>query len=207
MARPLARHHILDSDYRGRILHGNYSPAIQERVAECWEHFKALERIGHPIIPYVSAWREGGEGIWYEFVSNNLLQMLGCSYSEVASVFRKSVVDLRMYSQRYLEVGILKRVIDQEELRDIRHTLREEAKKAGYIEAIYKVALPGAQWVWLKDQAVVENYPRDQICLSIGCLTVVSREMEAEEEQERLLLQLREDLGRIRKTLIQGQFL
>jgi hypothetical protein len=207
MVRRPTLHHAQDPAYDGRILHGRYSQVVQERVAECCEHFRALEKIGHPTISYMSAWKEGGVSIWYEFVSKHLLEILQCDPTEVAGVFRKSVVDLRLYSNRCLEIGVMKRVIDQRELRAIRQTLREEAKKAGYIEAIYKISLSATQTVWLKDQAVVENYPQDQVCLSIGCLTVVSKEMEAEEEQEKLVLQLREDLGRIRKTIIQGQFL
>jgi nitrogen fixation/metabolism regulation signal transduction histidine kinase len=38
----------------------------------------------------------------------------------------------------------------------------------------------------LKDQATVLSYPEDHTSLSLGCLTIVTKEMEAEEEKQRL---------------------
>lgn len=207
MAKRTAPSVISPPDYYGKILHGMYSDALKTRVSECREHFLALERLGHPVISYVSAWKAGGNSMWYEFVSQHLLRLLDCSYTDVANVFRRSVVDLRLYTNECLEIGILKRVIASDELRSLRTTLRDEAQKSGAIEAIYKVVSSQNRTVWLKDQATVEPYPQDKLCLSIGYLTVVSKEMEAEEEQEKLVVRLREDLGRIRKRMIQGQFL
>jgi hypothetical protein len=81
-----------------------------------------------------------------------------------------------------VDVGIRKEVKNREELNYAREALREEGKKAGTIEAVYKLAVNNSDAVWLKDQATVEIYEQDGICLSLGFLTNVSKEMEAEDE-------------------------
>ena len=49
------------------------------------------------------------------------------------------------------------------------------------VEAVYQVSLNSRDVVWLKDQASIETYPEDAICLSLGSLTIVSKEMAAED--------------------------
>jgi len=46
----------------------------------------------------------------------------------------------------------------------------------------------------------VEIYSEDNICLSIGCLKVVSKEMESEEKCENLIIELKNALAKV-KTL------
>ena len=53
----------------------------------------------------------------------------------------------------------------------------------GNIDAIYKIHLEGSGDTWLKDIATVQSFDEDQICVSIGCLTIVTKEMKAEEER------------------------
>ena len=74
-----------------------------------------------------------------------------------------------------------------------RRKLREDVKKMGIMDAVYKISLEDNRITWLKDLATVETYPNDGVCLSLGYLTVVSKEMKAEEERlekERLQVSL-----------------
>ncbi|MBW2035827.1 MAG: hypothetical protein JRI94_20085 [Deltaproteobacteria bacterium] len=61
--------------------------------------------------------------------------------------------------------------------------MREDVKKAGTIDAVYKISLEEDRIMWLKDLATVEAYEQEGIYLSRGCLTVVTKEMRAEEER------------------------
>ncbi|MCF8093277.1 MAG: response regulator, partial [Desulfotignum sp.] len=63
-----------------------------------------------------------------------------------------------------------------------RKGLRQQGEEKGVVEAIYKVRLPGGSIVWLKDQATVTAFKKDNIYISSGSLTIVTKEMEAEEE-------------------------
>ena len=92
-----------------------------------------------------------------------------------------------------------KEIIHQRELTSFRKQLREEVKKTGMIEAVYKLALSDGRTFWLKDQAEIERYPEDQSSISLGCLTVVSKEMEAAEEREKLVLELQEALSKVKQ--------
>ena len=132
------------------------------------------------------------EKIWYEYTGENFLKLLGCNSSEVAEVFRDSIIDRRIYKDLDVDVGIRKEVKNREELSDAREKLREEGKKAGTIEAVYKLAVNNNGAIWLKDQATVEIYEQDGICLSLGFLTIVSKEMEAEDELKKHHDQLEE---------------
>jgi len=52
--------------------------------------------------------------------------------------------------------------------------------------------------VCLKDQASIESFQIDQIYLSLGCMTIVTKKMEAAEDKERIaekLKQLIADIG------------
>ena len=64
--------------YCGKILTGDFSRSLKAHVHECVNHFGAFESMGAPGIRYISAWREGENIIWYEYVSLQLLQLLGC---------------------------------------------------------------------------------------------------------------------------------
>ena len=46
---------------------------------------------------------------------------------------------------------------------------------------VYKIALEDRRIVWLKDQAVSQTFAQDGISLSLGYLTLVTKEMETEE--------------------------
>jgi len=179
-------------DYCGCILSGDYSVELKRRVADYIDHYRVFEDTGSAAILYIAAWQGEKEKIWYEFASQRFMKLLGCKNSDVAEVFRDSIIDRRIYKGLDVDVGIRKEVKNREELNYVREELREEGKKAGTIEAVYKLSVNNNGAIWLKDQATVEIYEQDRICLSLGFLTIVSKEMEAEDELKKHHDQLEE---------------
>jgi HD-GYP domain-containing protein (c-di-GMP phosphodiesterase class II) len=176
---------IFDGDYCGRILKGEFSNDLKKRVAEAILLFRNFNVTANPAMPYISAWREDADkSIWYEFAGNRLLALLGCQACEVAEIFRDSVLQRCSFRHGAVDNKIERRILAQQELPLIREELRNEGKNSGSIEAVYKVSLPNRPPIWLKDQATVECFPADRICLSLGWLTDVTLEMEAEEQQQ-----------------------
>jgi putative nucleotidyltransferase with HDIG domain len=184
--------HLTAEDYCGRILSGDFSVELKKRVAETIDHYRAFEGTGTAAILYIAAWQGDGEKIWYEYASQKIMKLLGCEYSEVAKVFRDSILDRRIYKDLDMDVGIRKEVKNRKELTFARERLRQEGKKAGTIEAVYKLAVYSSGAIWLKDQATVEFFEHDGICLSSGFLTIVSKEMAAEDELKKHHDQLEE---------------
>ncbi|MBI5558432.1 MAG: HD domain-containing protein [Deltaproteobacteria bacterium] len=176
---------IFDRDYCGRILQGEFSNELKKRVAESILLFRNFNVNVNPSMPYISAWREDADkAIWYEFAGNRLLYLLGCQSCEVAEIFRDSV--LQRCSYQYGSAGgkIKKRILEHKDLSCIQDELRNEGKTKGTVEAVYKISLPNRPAIWLKDQASVESFPVDHICLSFGSLTDVTMEMQAEEQHQ-----------------------
>jgi hypothetical protein len=194
------KEHVMEGDYSGKILHGKYSEELKSRVAECIEHFRAFDETGTMAIPYISAWKRKGKKIWYEFAGRRLSELLKCKRSDAADIFRDNIIDRRIYKYQELDSGIVKYVIDREELNDARKKLREETQDTGILEAVYKINLGKDSTVWLKDQATIERYEKEKIWLSLGFLTDVSKEMQVEEERERLVIELQDALSKV-KTL------
>ena len=183
---------ITAPDYHGCILSGDYSVELKKRVAETIDHYQVFEETGSAAILYIAAWQGEKEKIWYEYTGEKFMKLLGCKNSEVAEVFRDSIIDRRIYKDLDVDVGIRKEVKNRKELNYAREELREEGKKAGSIEAVYKLAVNNTGAIWLKDQATVEIYEQDGICLSLGFLTMVSKEMAAEDELKKHHDQLEE---------------
>jgi len=174
--------YLVPRDYIGRILNGYYSVELKRRLVECIENYKAFEETGSAGIFYISAWQSQDKRIWYEYTSQSFLELLDCQPDEVANVFRDCVVDRRIYRTLDMDAGIYKEVKSRAELEGSWETLREEVKKTGTVEAVYKIATRDGRVIWVKDQANIEFHFRDRISLSLGLLTVVSKEMEAEDE-------------------------
>jgi diguanylate cyclase (GGDEF)-like protein len=170
----------------GKILAGGFSPRLCQRLTECVTAMAALEKISSPIIPYIAAWREHEKIIWYEHVGARFLALLGCNRGEVDEVFRQSIVDRRLYRYAEREHKVEEEIVTRAELRGAQDGLREEVKKAGAVEFVYQLALPGGKTIWLKDQANIEVFVEDRICLSIGCLTEVTKEMEQKDLLEKI---------------------
>jgi C4-dicarboxylate-specific signal transduction histidine kinase len=178
--------------YPGRILVRPFSRALKLRVSALIKACRAFDLTGAPAIPYIAAWREHAD-IWYEFVGRRFLDLLGCPAERLAETFRSRVVDQRIYKWVNMDAAIEREVRTQEELQHDRHHLREAGIIQGEVDAVYKVDSPGSGLVWLKDQAVVEAFEADRLCLSIGHLTIVTKEMRSEEERlekERLQVSL-----------------
>jgi hypothetical protein len=188
-----------DPAYYGKILTGPYSQSLKERVAACVTASRNFEPLEHPALCYIAAWHEKDRIIWYEFAGRRLSQLLDCRPAQVAKLFRERVIERRVYRYRAEEPGIKKEIIQQAELTSFRKQLREEVRKTGMIEAVYKLALADGRTLWLKDQAEIELYPEDRTSLSLGCLTEVTKEMEAAEERERLVLALQEALANVKQ--------
>jgi diguanylate cyclase (GGDEF)-like protein len=77
-------------------------------------------------------------------------------------------------------------IISRNQLSDKRFDLRESVLKKKAVDAVYKVLLPSKDIIWLKDQGRVEHFPEDNISLTLGVLTDVTKEMEQKELLEKI---------------------
>lgn len=173
---------IINPKYCGQILSGSYSDPLKKRIAGCIRYYRGFEETGNPAIPYISAWQEDEKNMWYEFAGKRFVQLMDCPLEELAEVFRNCIRERRVYKYLDVDSGIKTEILRPQELSGVRKGLREEGKQKGIVEAVYKIVLPGGNVFWLKDQATVEAYEKDKTYISIGCLTIVSKEMKAEEE-------------------------
>jgi putative nucleotidyltransferase with HDIG domain len=172
-------------NYSGRILNGYFSVELKRRLVETIDRYQAFEETGIAGIFYIAAWQSQEKQIWYEYTSQSFLELLGCRQSEVADIFRNCIVDRRIYKTLPSDPAVHKQIQSRIELDNARQKLREESKKEGSIEAVYKIFTHDGRVIWVKDQANIEFHFRDRISLSLGMLTVVSKEMEAEDELKR----------------------
>ena len=178
--------------YPGRILVHPFSRILKSRVAALIKACRLFDLTGAPAIPYIAAWRDHDD-IWYEFAGRRFLDLLNCPVERLAATFRSRVVDQRVYKWVDMKAAIEREERTQEELQHDRDHLRQEGIVQGEVDAVYKLKVPPDGVVWLKDQAVVEAFEADRICLSVGHLTVVTKEMRSEEERlekERLQVSL-----------------
>ena len=174
---------LVDQEYHGSILLSDkYSSSLRHRLTECIKCYRAFENTGSVAMLYIAAWKGHDKKIWYEYVGEDFLTLFGCKHHEISEVFRNSVTDRRIYKELDVELGVQKQVKSHDEISDAWEELREEGKKAGIIEAVYKITIGRENTIWLKDQATIEVYEQDNICLSLGVLTIVSKEMEAEDK-------------------------
>ena len=165
-------------EYYGRILKEEHSAALKEQLVAWIDAFRAMEETGVPVMPYIAAWREEENVIWYEFASRRLCELLHCRGGEVAQVLRQAVIDRREY--RYVESGgeVREEVVTRQELERFRQGLRDTVRRQGGVEAVYKVVGEGRQTLWFKDRAATRIFAEDGILVSLGTLTDVSKEME-----------------------------
>jgi C4-dicarboxylate-specific signal transduction histidine kinase len=174
----------------GRILKGAYSPELKNRLAHYINCCYAMEKIGSPGILYISVWKEENAAeIWYEYVHARFARLFKCKRSEVADAFRNRIKESVVYRYADHHRKAAREVQDPEEL----PSASARVKKRGLFDAIYRTSLADKKDIWLKDQAMVESYPADRIFLSLGSLTVVTKEMRKEEkrlQKERLQVTL-----------------
>ena len=173
--------------YYGRILNGDFSPELKARLKKTIPAFYIFDQAGSPAIPYISAWQGDKKNIWYEFVSRKFLTLLDCGPTNIADILRSAIVDRRIYKSSVVDPLEATEITSRKELEAHRGVLREKSEKKGLIEAVYKLKLSPGKTIWLKDQAMILTYPEDDTFLSFGCLTVVTSEMEVEEERQRLI--------------------
>lgn len=173
---------FIETGYHGRILPGRYSERLQQRVSKAISHFLAFDALGTPVIPYISAWRDDHQYMWYEFAGQGIMQLLDCGPEKVSSTLRHSIVDRCIYKYPKLSPTITKETICQCDLLKSRQKLRNEVRRNGTVEAVYKIATPRHGLIWLKDQAKIEVFQDDGINLGLGVLNFVTKEMRAEEE-------------------------
>ncbi len=166
--------------YCGQILAGDYSQALKERLKTELGIMAAFDDLGSPAILYISAWEEDKKNMWYEFASENLLEIMDCACRELPGKFRDSIVDRHMYTYQENDETIQKEVVSGQELARQRQSIRDEGTRSEYVEAVYKISLGEKSVFWLKDEAVIEEFKEDKVFLSRGSLTIVTKEMEAE---------------------------
>jgi diguanylate cyclase (GGDEF)-like protein len=188
--------------YYGRILNGDYSRGLKSRIAECIRHFQVFDDLGTPAIPYIAAWQEKRNVIWYEFVSRQLIQLLGCNHSDASEYFRNSIVERRIYTKMVAPEDPQEVILQSNEVIERKSELREEVKESGILEAVYKISAADANTYWLKDQARIEPFETDNIYISIGNLTMVTKEMEAEEHLKQAQRALRKSEQEFKKQAI-----
>lgn len=170
----------------GRILGGGYSARLVNRVRERLAVLKEFVRLNPPVIPYLCAWKQDDRIIWYEFAGQAFCDLLRCDCRSLAEVLRGAIVDRRVYRYTDPEHRVEEKIITRDELRGSWKGLRQEVEQSGTVEAIYKVKVSEERNVWLKDQASIEHFDEDGICLSVGFLTDVSKEMELKDLFEKI---------------------
>jgi len=172
---------ILGCEYSGKILFGNFSDTLKRKLVEYITYFNAFDRVGSPSIPYISAWRSTDKKIWYEYSGWQFHRILDCSPQEVAEVFSDSIIDRCIYKKPSLESAVTKLTLSRHQLHVHRQEIRQQGKMERFVNAVYKVQLKSGQLLWLKDQANIEFFKKDDICLSRGLLVDVTYEMTSEE--------------------------
>jgi len=192
----------LPAGYYGRVLNGNFSLQLKRRITECIQHFQVFDDLGTPAIPYIAAWEEKNNAIWYEFVSKQLVQLLGCGHSAASGFFRKSIVERHIYTKMGSAEDLQEGVLKSNEVQERKFQLREEVRKSGILEAVYKISAADGKAYWLKDQARLELFETDNIYISIGNLTIVTKEMEAEEHLKQVQNALRKSEQNYKKLAI-----
>ena len=181
---------IAAHDYCGRILFGPYSASLKRKVTEYVLRYHAFDQAVTPVIPYISAWHADSTTIWYEYAGRNLRRLLACPDGDLAAAFRQRTVDRHVYKRPSLQRPVARETLRQPDLRQLRPQLRRQQEAEGFVNAVYKVAIGDNAFCWLKDQAVVESYPQDRLCLSHGVLVDVTNEMVAEHELDAIQRQL-----------------
>ena len=195
-------HPVIPGGYYGRILNGSYSQALKGHVNRCIQYFQEFDRLQTPAIPYIAAWHESQNVIWYEFVGRQLIQLLGCEHAQASECFRKSIIKRHIYSKMNPPATPQEMVLRSDELIERKSELRDAVKSSGDLDAVYKISIGGGRTCWLKDQAKLEVFESDQIYISLGNLTIVTKEMEAEEHLKQVEKALRKSEQKFKEQAI-----
>jgi len=173
--------------YTGTILNtAGFSAELKQHLERVISACAAMDQHGMPPIPYLAAWHRNRKRIWYEYASPRFCELLGCAPAKLAECMRHMVVDRREYAYSdTASTRIQEKIIAGQELRSERLDLRQKGVRQGGVDAIYKLRL-NSGLVWVKDQSTIVKFPQDQVYLSPGCLTDVTKEMEQKELLERI---------------------
>lgn len=166
--------------YTGRILSGSYSAELKKELDSAITHFKALEKSGTPIIPYIAAWPPEGGHIWYEYAGSKLRRLLDPHSTEVAGSLRDNILTHYLYRAQEKSPAINKLILNRGQIERLRTAMRRMAEQGGEVDAVYKFDVNGKP-LWLKDLARIETHNRDRVVLSYGTLIDVTKEMQLEE--------------------------
>ncbi len=192
------------TEYHGRILRGSYSKELKKHLSSKITKLLNFDEMGTPAIPYISAWQEGEPFLWHEFTGQDLIGLLDCEASNVAEGFRSRIIDRCIYrnSTPGASKSIVKEVTTKPDLGYSKVRLRNEVKQRGGVEAVYKIAAPNNQTIWLKDQSSIEVFRKDNICLCTGLLFEVTKEMRAEEELKKAQDELQEHKNNLEEMVL-----
>ena len=182
---------FIPDEYCGHILKGNYSRPLKDHISRCIQYFQKFDQLGAPAIPYIAAWKETQHVIWYEFVGTQLIQLLDCDVADASEAFRNSMVQRHVYSKRDAPQEPQEIILNSNEVFERQNELRDAAVNSGDLDAVYKIMAADGKTYWLKDQARVKSFESDQIYISLGNLTIVTKEMEAEEHLKQTQIALR----------------
>ncbi|MCB9480277.1 MAG: PAS domain S-box protein [Desulfobacteraceae bacterium] len=172
----------LPKDYEGRLLFEDKSSYLKESLCSYINRLKSINEFLVPAILYISAWETGKNEIWYEYAGDNFKDLFSSDIKNLPSIFRSCVSDRKTYTRNQNNVTI--HTQNRALLLKKKFTIRNETESSGFNEAVYKINHKNDTF-WLKDQAFVIPFPNDQITISIGNLTNVTKEMEAEEERKK----------------------
>ena len=76
MNKPNSSKTKLPGNYYGRILSGEFSDLLKNHIDGLISEFRAFDELGSPAMPYISAWQDKQNIIWYEFVSKRFIGLL-----------------------------------------------------------------------------------------------------------------------------------
>ena len=177
----------LPANYFGRILTGVFSHILKERTLLVIQASEAFDNYKFPLMPYITAWNQEDNTIWYEFVGQQFIDLLETNVTDISKVFRDSIQNQRLFY--YTDVSqseVEEEVISRHQISEKRHKLRKNVQKKKQVEAVYHMVLPSGRTIWLKDRGRVERFSNDNITLTYGCLTDVTKEMEQKELLEQI---------------------
>ena len=202
MNKPNSSKTKLPGNYYGRILSGEFSDPLKNHIDGLISEFRAFDELGSPAMPYISAWQDKQNIIWYEFVSKRFIRLLNCDYRETPDVLRRSIMERHRYGIAESNDDPQEEILKRDQVKVLKSELRKEAKNKGSLDAVYKISTGGGAIHWLKDQAILQAFESDGITISLGNLCVVTKEMEAEERLKQAQEELRKSEQNFREQAI-----
>ena len=102
-------------------------------------------------MPYISAWQDKQNIIWYEFVSKRFIRLLNCDYRETPDVLRRSIMERHRYGITENNDDPQEEILKKDQVKVLKFELRKEAKIRSSLDAVYKISTGGGAIHWLKD--------------------------------------------------------